>query len=81
MNQWQVSFPITEKITGVAYKVHLDTKTKQFRTIHVNSIRPWISTVSAVFLDQEADEEDLGSGKKKPTQIMLDSHSMDLEKL
>ena len=81
MNQWQGSFPITEKITGVTYKVHLVTKTKQYWTIHVNCMRPWISPVLAVFLDQEADEEDLGSGKTKPTQVMPDSHSMDLEKL
>ena len=81
MNQWQGPFLITEKITEVTYKVYLGTKTKQYRTFHVNCMRPWIFPVSAVFLAQKADEEDLESGKKKPTQVISDSHSMDLEKL
>ena len=81
MNQWQGPFPITEKITEVTYKVHLGTKTKQYQTFHVNCKRSWISPVSAVFLAQKADEEDLGNGEKKPTQVMSDSHSLDLEKL
>ena len=34
-----------------------------------------------MFLAQKADEEDLGNGEKKPTQVMSDSHSLDLEKL
>ena len=81
MNQWKGSFSITEKITEVTYKVRPGTKTKQYRTFHINCNRPWISPVSAVFLAQKADEEDIGSGKKKLTQVMSDSHSLDREKL
>ena len=33
-------------------------------------MRPWAFPVSAVFLAQEVDEKDLGSGEKKPTQVM-----------
>ena len=64
------ALPHTEKITGITYKVDLGTKTKQYRLFHLNCMRPWTFPVSAAFLVQEADEEHLGSGEKKPTQVM-----------
>ena len=49
-NQWQGSFPITEKVTDVTYKIDLGTKIKRYRIFHVNCMRQWTSPASAVFL-------------------------------
>ena len=81
-NQWQVSFPITEKVTDVTYKVDLGTKIKRYRIFHVNCMRQWTSPASAVFLAQDTDEEDLEiEEEEKYTHIMQDSHHIDIEEL